>query len=141
MYKGILSINNNEEYVVFPFLPPDIGPQIPQNNDTYSGLSRDYNTIGTMGLWTMSWSAFFPVGAVRRSYADPDSLTDGWQYVSFLDRNRPRLLPFRFILIDSGAVTRINSPVTVDDFSWSVKRNGDIGYSLTLREYPFMEGS
>ena len=141
MYKAILSINNREEWIVFPFLPPDIGPQQEQNNDTYNGLSKDYNTIGTMGLWQMSWSSFFPVGTQRRSYADADSLPNGWDYISFFDRNRPRLLPFRFILIDSGGVTRINSPVTVDNFSWQVQRNGDIAYSITLREYRFIGGT
>lgn len=58
MYQVIISINNNEDVIVLPAVPSDIGPQIPQNNGTYAGLSRDYNTLGTMGLWEMTISSF-----------------------------------------------------------------------------------
>ena len=50
MYQVILSINNNEEVAVLPAVPTDLGPQLPQNNGTYEGLSGDYNTLGPMGL-------------------------------------------------------------------------------------------
>lgn len=140
MYKAIFSINDNEEFVVLPVVPPDIGPGQSQNNGTYSGLSRDYNTIGTMGLWSMSWSSFFPVSAKRRSYADPESDPNGWNYVEFFNRNRPRLLPFRFILIDNHGVVRLNSLCTVDSFEWRVQRNRDIAYSITIREYVAIGG-
>ena len=139
MYKLIMSINNNEEYIVFPAVPDGIGPEYPQNNDTFQGLSRDYNAIGTMGLWSMSISSFFPVGR-RYSFMPPEALEDGWQYVSFFERNRPRKLPFRVILLDENGICRLNSACTVDSFSWQVKRNGDIAYSLELREYRFISG-
>lgn len=139
MYKLILSINNNEEVLVLPAVPEGIGPDSPQSNGTFEGLSRDYNTIGTMGLWSMSWSGFFPVGR-RYAFQPAESETDGWRYVSFFERNRQRRLPFRVILLDSGGVCRLNSACTVDDFSWQVKRNGDIAYTITLREYRFVSG-
>ena len=75
MYKLIMSINNNEEYIVFPAVPAGIGPQYEQDNGTFQGLSRDYNTIGTMGLWSMSISGFFPVGR-RHSFMPPEALED-----------------------------------------------------------------
>lgn len=139
MYQVIISINNNEDVIVLPAVPPDLGPQIPQNNGTYEGLSRDYNTLGTMGLWEMTISSFFPVGR-RQSFMPADALEDGWEYVRFFERNRPRMLPFRVIILDGRGVCRLNSPCSVDSFSWSVKRNGDIAYSLTLREYRFISG-
>ena len=140
MYQIILSINNNEDVIVLPAVPPDLGPQIPQNNGTYEGLSRDYNTLGPMGLWEMTISSFFPVGK-RYSFMPADALEDGWQYVSFFERNRPRMLPFRIIILDGNGVCRMNSPCSVDQFEWHVKRNGDISYSLTLREYRFISGA
>ena len=139
MYKLIMSINNNEEYIVFPAVPDGIGPEYPQNNDTFQGLSGDYNTIGTMGLWQMSWSGIFPVGH-RYGFMPADAETDGWKCVSFFQRNRPRKLPFRIIVLDSSGMCRINSPCTVDDFGWRVQRNGDISYSISVREYPFVSG-
>ena len=72
MYQVIISINNNEEVIVLPAVPPDLGPQILQNNGTYEGLSRDYNTLGTMGLWEMTISSFFPVGK-RYSFMPADN--------------------------------------------------------------------
>lgn len=141
MYQVIISINNNEEAVVLPAVPPDLGPQLPQNNGTYEGLSKDYNTLGTMGLWEMSISSFFPVGKGRPSYMPADALEDGWQYVNFFERNRPRMLPFRIIILDGGGICRLNSPCSVDSFSWQVKRNGDLAYTLELREYRFISGA
>ena len=43
-------------------------------------------------------------------------------------------------LLDSGGVCRLNSPCTVDDFGWRVQRNGDISYSISVREYRFVSG-
>lgn len=139
MVKVIFSINNNEEVLVLPMVPTDFGPDSAQNNDTFQGLSRDYNTIGTMGLWQMSWSGIFPVGH-RYGFMPKDAEADGWKCVSFFERNRPRKLPFRIILLDSGGVCRLNSPCTVDDFGWRVQRNGDISYSISVREYRFVSG-
>ena len=60
MYQIIFSINNNEEVAVLPAVPPDFGPELPQNNETYGGLSKDYNLLGTMGLWSFELSSIFP---------------------------------------------------------------------------------
>lgn len=139
MYQIIFSINNNEEVMVLPAVPPDFGPEIPQNNDTFSGLSRDYNLLGTMGLWSFELSSIFPVGR-RYSFMPADAEEDGWKYVDFFNRNRPRLLPFRCIILDGGGVCRLNSACSIDSFSWKVQRNGDIAYSMTVREYRFISG-
>lgn len=96
-------------------------------------------TRRAMGLWSMSISGFFPVGR-RHSFMPPEALEDGWQYVSFFERNRPRKLPFRVILLDGDGICRLNSACTVDNFSWQVQRNGDIAYTLELREYRFISG-
>lgn len=137
MYQIIFSINNNEEVLVLPSVPPDFGPELPQNNDTYVGLSGDYNLLGTMGLWSFTLSGSFPVGH-RYRFMPVGAETDGWKYVSFFTRNRPRRLPFRCIVLDSGGICRLNSPCSIDSFSWQVQRNGDIGYSLSVREYRFI---
>lgn len=139
MYQIIISINNNEEVMVLPAAPENLGLSIPQNNSTFEGLSRDYNLLGTMGLWEMEISSIFPVGKQYR-FMPPEAETDGWKYVSFFERNRPRRLPFRIIVLDSQGVCRLNCACSVDDFSWKVQRNGDIAYSLTLREYRFLSG-
>ena len=87
----------------------------------------------------MSISSFFPVGR-RYSFMPADASTDGWSYVSFFERNRPRRLPFRIIVLDSQGVCRLNCACSIDNFSWRVKRNGDIAYDMTVREYRFISG-
>lgn len=139
MYQIIFSINNNEEVAVLPAVPPDFGPELPQNNETYGGLSKDYNLLGTMGLWSFELSSIFPVGR-RYAFMPPEASTDGWSYVEFFRRNRERRLPFRVIVLDGAGVCRLNSPCSIDSFAWSVKRNGDIAYSMTVREYRFVRG-
>ena len=118
--------------------------QLPVEKDN---ANDDYNVLGigpimvprTPKQRVVTISSFFPVGK-RYSFMPADALEDGWQYVSFFERNRPRMLPFRIIILDDRGVCRLNSPCSVDSFSWSVKRNGDIAYSLTLREYRFISG-
>lgn len=140
MYKLILSVNNLEEVMVWPSVPPDFGPEQSQRNGTYEGLSGDFNTLGPMKLWSIPMEGVFPVGN-RRPYMPAEAEEDGWRYVDFLNRNMARRIPFRITLLDNSGVCRFNDACSVDNFSWKVKRNGDISYSLTFREYRFITGS
>ena len=137
MYKLIFSINNNEEVMVMPSVPVGFGLESPQNNDTYAGLSGDFNLLGPMGLWRTPLEGVFPVGH-RYGYMPPEAETDGWKYVDFFERNRPRRLPFRITLLDSSGVCRLNAACSIDRFQWGVQRNGDIAYSMELRQYRFI---
>lgn len=139
MYQIIFSANNNAEVMVLPYVPPDFQIPSPQNNGTYNGLSRDYNMIGTMGLRQLELEAFFPVGR-RYPFMPAAALTDGWQYVSFFERWRAKKVPIRVVLLDGSNVSRLNMACTIDAFSHGVRRNGDISYSLTAREYRFIGG-
>ena len=76
-----------------------------------------------------------PGGAQAPVYA---AVEDGWRYVDFIRRNQERRIPFRLTLLDGGGVCRFNAACSVDEFEWKVKRNGDIAYSLTFREYRFL---
>lgn len=138
-YKVIFSVNNNEEVFTLPHVPVDFPlPQPEQHNETYTGLSYDYRRIGTLGLRSLSWSSFFPVGK-RYSWMPAEALEDGWAYVSFFERWRDRKVPFRVIVLDSGGVCRLNMPCTVDTFEPSVRRNGDIAYTISITEYRFVD--
>ena len=44
------------------------------------------------------------------------------------------------IVLDSQGVCRLNCACSIDNFSWRVKRNGDIAYDMTVREYRFISG-
>lgn len=137
-YKVIISYNNNEEVMVLPHVPPDFPlPEPEQHNETYTGLSKDYRRIGTLGLRQYSWDSFFPVGH-RYAFMPPEASENGWDYVAFFQRGRERKVPFRMIVLDSSGVCRLNTPITVDAFEPTVRRNGDIAYSISCTEYRFV---
>ena len=75
MYKLILSVNNLEEVMVWPSVPPDFGPEQAQRNGTYEGISGDFNTLGPMGLWSIPLSGVFPVGR-RPLYMPPEAVEE-----------------------------------------------------------------
>ena len=138
-YKLVVSFNNNEEVMVWPSVPPDFGPEVEQRNGTYEGISGDFNTLGPMGLLSIPLSSFFPVGR-RYPFMPPEAETDGWKYVAFIQRGQERRIPFRVTLLDNSGRCRLNMACSIDDFQWKVKRNGDLAYSLTFREYKFIQG-
>ncbi len=139
MYQVIFSVNNNEEFIVLPYVPPDFPLSLPeQHNETYTGLSRDYRRIGTIGLRQLEWSAFFPVEQEMLSFMPPYSTPHGWLYVDFFNRWRKRKVPFRLVVLDNYGVSRLNMPCTVDKFDFSIRVNGWIDYSITLTEYRFI---
>lgn len=124
--------------MVLPHVPPDFPlPEPEQHNETYGGLTRDYNRIGTLGLRKLQWSSIFPVGA-RHLFMPREALLDGWAYVDFFRRWREKSVPFRLIVLDSGGACRLNMAVTVDSLELSVRRSGDIDYSISVTEYPFV---
>lgn len=136
-YKVIMSYNNNEEVMVLPHVPVDFPlPEPDQHNETYEGLSRDYRRIGTLGLRAYAWESIFPVR--RYPFMPPEASANGWDYVAFFRRGRERKLPFRLIVLDGGGACRLNTPVTVDTLDITVRRNGDIAYSITCTEYRFV---
>lgn len=126
--------------MVLPHVPPNFPvPEPEQHNDVYDGLSQDYNRIGTLGLRTLSWDGILPVGK-RYPFIPAEALADGWAYISFFQRWRARKVPFRLIVLDSSGVCRLNMPITVDSISPTVRRNGDIAYSISVTEYRFIGG-
>ncbi len=138
-YDIMFSVNNYEDYVFFPYAPEGLPISLPeQNNETYSGLSRDYRRIGTMGLRKLSWSGILPMKRDRWSFANKASPADGYSIVQFFEKWRPKKVPLRLIILDQFASCKINMPVTVDSFEVSVRRTGDYNYTISVTEYRFI---
>ena len=138
IYKVILSFNNNEEVMTLPHVPPDFPLNEPeQHNEAYVGLSRDYRRIGTLAARTYSWTGLLPVGH-RYAFMSPEASDNGWDYIGFFQRGRERKIPFRMIVLDSSGTPRLNTPITVDSLEISVRRNGDLNYTISCTEYRFV---
>ena len=138
MYKIIISVNNNEGGLTLPHCPPDFPiPQPEQHHETYEGLSRDYRRIGTLGLRHMEWTALLPVH--RYPSCRLRRLRMVGRMSIFWSRWRDKKVPFRLIVLDSKGAARLNMPVTVDSFDVTVRKNGDLEYSIAVTEYKFIK--
>lgn len=133
----VFSANNRQEVMILPVVPPDIAIEQAQANDTYTGLSMDLNIIGNVGLRSLEISSFFPVNK-NYPFVKANSNADGWAYIDFFKRWRAKKVPIRIVITDNN-IERLNMACTVDSFTYSVDKMGDISYTLSLREYVFVK--
>ncbi|QHI73780.1 phage portal protein [Aminipila terrae] len=133
----VFSANNNEEIKVLPIVPSEVSIAETQNNEEFTTINNGVlNLIGDIGLRTLSIASFFPV----RQYAfmKQGSSSDGWSYVDFFKKWRAKRVPLRLIITSSSGKEILNIPCTVDNFTYSEARNGNINYSLEVKEYKFV---
>ncbi len=133
----IFSANNNEEIKILPVVPNDTPISQTQNNEQFQTInSGTLNLIGDMGLRGLSIQSFFPIHNYR--WIKKGSNADAWSYVEFFKKWRGKRVPLRIVVITSTGKEILNMPCTIDEFEYYEKRNGDIGYSLTINEYTFV---
>lgn len=128
-----ISINNREKVIQLPIIPEQITISSPQNNESYETISLgELNLIGKMGLATIEFSSFFP--AAPLSFSHNDTMF-GWDYVTLFEELRKRRLPFRIIITD----TPINMAVTIENFDYGMQAGKHIYYTMSLKEFRFIE--
>ena len=127
-----LSVNNREQVIRLPVLPPEFTVSKPHSNEVFETVtSGQLKLIGRPSLKSISWDSFFPV----RDYPflrDRSYKAFGYLYV--IDTWIQQKLPIRLIITD----TPINMACCVDDFSYTIKKDGDMNYSITLGEVPLI---
>lgn len=128
-----LSVNNREEVLTLPVIPPGFTLQKPQGTETFETISKgDLMLIGEAKLKGISFESFFPV----RDYPFLKNRDIwGWEYVDIIDRWIDEKLPIRLIITD----TPINMAVAVKNFECSVKTDGDVWYKLEFEEFNLLE--
>ncbi|SDJ76182.1 hypothetical protein [Salimicrobium halophilum] len=128
-----LSINNREEVMQIPVLPPEFKINDPQNNDTFTTIRQgDIKLIGLEGLKSFSLSSFFPN---KEYYFSQNNEMFGWDYVETIERWKKRRLPLRLIITG----TPINWAVAIDSFEYGTQDGtGDIYYTMTFTDFPFI---
>lgn len=134
----IMSANNNEDVFVFPIVP-EINVAKPQNNEEFETIDNGtFNLIGKEGLRTFTVSSIFP--SRQYPWLKPGSIPEPFQYIAFINKWRAKQVPFRVITSRPDGREWFNMPVTVEDFDFSFLRNGDVRYSISFKEYRFIEG-
>lgn len=123
-----LSVNNREQILKIPVPPSEFTVSKPHSNGVFETVSAgQLNLIGTESLKSISWSSFFPV----RDYPFLRDRTDkAFGYLYTLDVWYEQKLPMRLIITG----TPINMACTIDDFSYTIKQDGDMWYSISLSE-------
>lgn len=135
MVKFYISINNNEEVILLPVTPEEYEVSEEWENQEVAGLRQPMNIIQNKKLATTSIESFFP----SKDY--PFLLNRsmwGMEYVEAIKRWRQRRVPIRFIITKEGKPI-VNMPVTIDFFTYSEDKSGDIKYTLDLKEFTFVE--
>ena len=134
----VVSANNNQEILIFPVVPKgEIEISNPQENQQISTINAGaLNLIGPMGLRKFSIASIFPVNDypwVKRGSKN------GWEYVDFFDRWRKARVPIRIVVSKKDGSEFLNMPCSIDNFTYSEMKSGDIKYTLELTEFPFVK--
>lgn len=124
-----LSVNNREQVICLPVLPAEFTVSKPQKNETFETITQgDLKLIGTTGLKGITISSFFPV----RDYPFlKDKSYKGFDYVYIIDKWIEAKYPIRLIITE----TPINMVCCVNDFGYSIKKDADLYYTLSLSEF------
>lgn len=131
-----MSYNNNEEIKTFPVVPNDIEIERPQNNEEFETInSGTINLIGDAGLRTLEINSIFPNQAY--TWLKRGSSSDGWSYVDFLEKIQDKKIPCRIVMGKHDGSEWINMACSIEKFTHGIMLNGDIRYSLELKEYTF----
>lgn len=133
----IFSVNNGQVVKQIPVPPLDLDINSPQKNEEFQTVNNGtLNLIGNMGLKSFPIESFFP--SQRYPWLPSNADIDSWGFVEFFEKYRREKIPFRCFVSD-GDREILNIACTVEDFTWKLKRNKDIGYVLKIKEYPFVQ--
>jgi len=133
--KIFLSIHNNAEVMLLPVSPAEYKITSPWKNEQMEGLQQAINVIGLKGLQSVEFSSFFPV----QDY--PFLLNRklwGMDYVEKIESWRAKRIPIRLVISEKEKKS-INLPVTLNDFEWNVKTDGDIYYTMKWMEFALLD--
>lgn len=130
-----LSVNNREEILQIPIIPPSFTITKPQTTEKFETVSgEEILLIGTPKLKSIGIESFFPVREypyIHHTY-NPDMW--GWDYVYMIDTWIERKLPIRLIITYDHKDTPINMAVAVTSFEYSMKTDGDLWYRLEFEQ-------
>lgn len=130
----IISRNNNEERLVLPIHPLDVGPDIQSAHEEFETFrSGSLLLYKPPGLRVLTIDSFFPEYAKKYTFQERMSL-DGKDYLAYLNKWMASNIPLRVKVITKDEVI-VNMPCMIAGFTYAPDKAGDIKYSLSLKEY------
>ena len=125
----------NISVFIVPIVPAEASVTANGANSTDNTLGGKVRIIDNCDLRSYKWTSFFPVNK-NYSFAKKGSLSNGWEYVTFIELMRRLKLPIRIIGTTSKKIPLFNLLTTIDEFNFSVDKVGDINYTISLTEFP-----
>lgn len=130
-----LSVNNREDILQIPIMPSSFTITKPQTTEKFETVSgEEILLIGTPKLKSIGIESFFPIRDypyIHHRY-NPDMW--GWDYVNKIDEWIKNKLPIRLIITYDNSDTPINMPVSVTNFAYTIKTDGDLWYKLEFEQ-------
>lgn len=130
--------NNGAEKLRLPVNPPTINVQSPYGfNDISVAQLGGFTVFGEDELDLFSFNSFFPA-QYHPSYCEYEGFPTPADCIAILKRWRQERRPSRLIVTG----TSINMPVTIRELNYdevAAGHGGDISYSLTLKQYKFVD--
>ncbi|MBU7320272.1 hypothetical protein KQX66_31920 [Paenibacillus sp. SM 69] len=133
-----ISINNNEEVMQLPVPPSEYNVKSTFGSEEVTGLQQSLNRIGLRQLREVSFSSFFPIKGHDYPFLQSREMW-GMDYIDTIERWREKRIPLRLVITDSSGKQNLNIAVTLDSLEWNVKKDGDIGYTMTMKEFAFVD--
>lgn len=131
------SANNRQEVIILPWVPPEIAVSYTQDNTVYEGLSFPLNLIGNVNLRELEFEGIFPNR--KYSWANTNAPTKAQTYIDFFVKWQAKKVPIRIVMVNNDQTEFLNMPCTIDKFEYSNDKAGDVKYSLSIKEYRFVE--
>ena len=136
MQQLILSFNNREEVLELPYPLQEHSIANSHNTYTFNTINQgEVLAIGKKKLKSMTINSFFPAHQypflLTKKFPEPNVC------ISTIEKWRLSNKPIRVIIVD----TDINYAMAIEEFVYGVEQNdgsGDISFTLTLREYSFL---
>ena len=128
----ILTDISNLAPFVIPVVPTNYTIRIDGDNSEEDTLNGKINVMKNAKLRHISWSSIFPVHSKVSIHSL--SIPNGWAYVSFIEFMRAVKLPIRVITTNSDKIPTFTILATIENFTYSVDKVGDIQYSIELKE-------
>ncbi len=131
MLEVYFKVKKTNETVRIPYVFPDIEIDNPLNTGSFeTSAGQELTLIGEKGLRSLTITSFFPQKIYKFI---PFSFPLAIRYIDFFKRNRKSV--FRIVIIGDKAATNINMLCVITNFKYRQKKNGDIAYTLEIREY------
>lgn len=134
-----LSINNREEVLRFPIIPPKFCIISSSNFNSISNINKEQMLVlGDKKLKTISWESFFPFLDCEIS---KNKELKGFEFSLKIEEFIKRKLPMRLIITSEEAMDGIvNIPVLIEEFEYGMKDGSkDVYYKIKFKEYNILE--